>query len=213
MLKNIFVGLTASLVISILMCDFSFAQSDVNVDLTTGGSAKCTFSGKVPFRSIKASNNNAVIDPIAGTTQVSIGAELDTEKNTLNANIVATLTATSDPLELLNGKAVEFESDEFEFSISKTRKSDGKTIQITNETPDGEKTNVTGNLLVKSFDSKNNEASGVIKIVFENTLKTIETLEEDIEADVNGKVTAICKFENVPVNFPEDFDITSDSGF
>ena len=210
MLKKIFISLMISFIVPILICNFSFAQNDVDVDLTTGGTAKCTFSGKVPFRSIKAANNNLVVDSLAGTTQISIGSELDTEKNTLNADILATITATSDPLELLDGKEVAFESNEFTFSISKTTKSNGKTIQITNETTDGETTSVTGNVVVKSFDSTNNEVSGVIKMTFANTLKTIQKLEEDIEADENGKVTVICKFADIPVNFSTLPDDTSE---
>ena len=207
MLKKIFIGLIISFIVPVLMCNFSLAQSDVGVDLTTGGTAKCNFSGKVPFRSIKAKNNNAVLDPIKGTVEVTINSELDTEKNTINADIFALVEAISDPAELINGMAVEFKSDKFEFSISKTKKSDGTTTQITNETPEGDRTSVTGNILVKSFDSENNEASGILKMVFANTLKTIEALEENIETDENGKVTVICKFDNVPVNFPDGLDL------
>ena len=201
MLKKMFVGLIVSFAVPILMCNVSLAQSDINVNLTTGGTAKCTFSGKVPFRSIKTEANNVVVDAAKGTTQVSINSELDTEKNTFNANIFATVEATSSPLELLSGKEVSFESNTFEFSISKTSKSNGKTIQITNETPDGEKTSATGNLSVKSFDSKKNEVAGVIKIIFENTLKTLQKVEEDIGTDENGKVIVICRFNNVPISF------------
>ena len=210
MLKKTFVSLIISFVIPLLLCNFSFAQSDVNVDLTTGGNAKCTFSGKVPFRSIKAANNNVTVDALAGTTNVSINSELDTQKNTINADIFATIEATSNPLELLNGKEVNFQSDVFEFSISKTTKNNGKTIKITNETPDGERTSVTGNVSVQNFDSTKNLVSGVIKMVFANTLKTIQKLEEDIGTDENGKVTVICKFENVPVDIPDISNITSE---
>jgi hypothetical protein len=149
MLKKIFVSLIFSFVVPVLICNFSLAQSDVDVDLTTGGSAKCTFSGKVPFRSIKAANNNLVVDSETGTTEVSINSELDTEKSTVNADIFASIEVISNPLELLNGEIVEFES----------------------------------------------------------TLKTIQTLEEDIEADENGRVIVTCKFKDVPVNF------SGDSGF
>ena len=201
MLKKLFLALIFSSIVPILMCNFSLAQSDIDVELTTGGTAKCVFNGKVPFRRIKAANNNVVLDAVTGKTDVSINSELDTEKNTINADIFATISAVSNPLELLNGKEVEFESDKFEFSLSKTRKSDGQTTIVTNETTAGETTSVTGNILVKSFDSEKNEASGVLKMVFANTLQTIRKLEEDIETDENGKVIVTCKFNKVPVNF------------
>ena len=208
MLKKSFLSFIFSFAVLILMCNFSLAQSDVDVDLTTGGSAKCTFSGKVPFRSIKAADNNLVVDAANATTNVSITSELDTDKSTLNANILATVEATSNPLELLNGKEVTFQSDVFEFSISKTNKSSGKTTKVTNETPDGERTSVTGSILVKSFDSENNDVSGILKMTFANTLRTIQKLEEDIGTDENGKVTVLCKFEKVPVNFSGSPDLT-----
>ena len=209
MLKKLFLGFIISFVVPVLMCNFSFAQDNVDVQLTTGGSAKCTFSGKVPFRSIKAADNNVVLDAANATTNVSISSDLDTEKSTVSANISATIKATSNPLELLNGKEVEFQSDVFEFSISKTNKSTGKKTEVTNETPDGDRTSVTGNVLVKSFDSENNEVSGVIKMTFANTLKTIQKLEETIGTDENGKVTVICKFENVPIDFSGSPDFTA----
>lgn len=206
MFKKIFAGFTVSLVSILLTASLSSAQDGVDVDLTTGGSANCVFNGKVPFRKIKAANNNLVVNTEAETTDVSISSELDTDKSTINADIFATIDV-SDPFELLNGESVDFESDEFEFSISKTRKSDGKLIQITNETSDGDLTTVTGNVVVNSFDSENNLVSGVLKMIFENTLKTIEKLDEDIQTDENGKVIVTCRFKDVPVNFSGGFGI------
>ena len=207
MLKKISI-VSALLLMSILLANnFALAQNGVDVDLTTGGTAQCVFNGKVPFRKIKAANNNLVIDTETATAEVSISSELDTAKNTINADVFAIVEAISDPLELLNGNPVEFESNEFEFSISKTRKSDGKLIQVTNETPDGDLTTVTGNIVVNTFDSTDNIVSGVLKMVFENTLKTIEKLDEDIQADENGKVTVTCRFKDVPVEFSGDFGI------
>lgn len=207
MLKKLFVGLVILFVSALFVCSVSFAQSDVDVELTNGGSAKCVFNGRVPFRSIKAANNNLVIDTPSATADVSIKSELDTEKSTVSAGIFAVIEAVSDPTALLGGKEVSFQSKLFEFSISKTRKSDGKTIEVTNETPEGERTNVTGSILVKSFDDENSKVSGMLKMVFANTLKTIQKLEEDIETDENGKVTVLCRFENVPVNFSGGFGI------
>ncbi len=204
MFKKSLVLLVAFL-LTICSCNDLFAQDEVDVDLITGGSAKCVFNGKVPFRSIKAANNNLVIDPLSGLTEVSINSELDTDKNTLNADLFAVIEAVSNPQELLQGEAVEFESNEFEFSISKTSKKTGKTTEVTNETPEGERTNVTGNVLVNQFDSASNQVSGTIKMVFANTLRTISGLEEDIEADENGKVTVLCRFSDVPVNFSGSF--------
>ncbi len=205
MLKKLFCSSLFSFLSILFLCNFSFAQNDVDVDLITGGAAKCTFNGKVPFKSIKAANNNVVIDPLSGLTEVSINSELDTEKSTINADIFATIDAITDPQELLQGNEVEFESDEFEFSISKTSKKTGKTTEVSNETAEGDRTHVTGNVLVTSFDDENSKASGTLKMVFSNTLKTISNLEEDIETDENGKVTVICRFSDVPVNFSEDF--------
>jgi len=202
MLSKSLTGLIVSFVIIIFACGYSFAQGDIDVELTTGGIARCVFNGKVPFRSIKAASNSLVVDTQTGLVKVLIESELDTEKSTLNANLFAIIEATSDPTALLSGKEVEFESTQFEFSISKTRKSDGKTIQISNETPEGERTNVTGNVLVKDFAGSN--ASGVIKMVFANTLKTISSLEEDIETDENGKVVVTCRFDKVPINFSQN---------
>lgn len=204
MFKKSFI-LLAAFLLTVCLCNDSFAQNEVDVNLTTGGSAKCVFNGKVPFKSIKAANNNLVIDPLSGLTNVSINSELDTDKNTINANIFAVIEAVSNPQALLQGQAVEFESNEFEFSISKTSKKSGKTTEVTNETPEGERTNVTGNVLVNEFNSVDNQATGTLKMVFANTLRTISNLEEDIEADENGKVTVICRFSDVPVNFSGSF--------
>lgn len=201
MLSKSLTGLVASFVVIIFMCDCSFAQDDIDVELTTGGTAKCVFNGRVPFRRIKAASNNLVVDTQTGLTKVSIESELDTEKSTLNANLFAIIEATSDPTALLSGEEVEFQSTQFEFSVSKTRKSDGTTVEVTNETPEGERTSVTGNVLVKDFDFVGNKASGIIKMVFANTLRTISSLEEDIETDENGKVVVTCRFDKVPVNF------------
>ncbi len=86
-------------------------------------------------------------------------------------------------------------------SVSKTRKNNGKTIEITNLTPEGERTDVTSSILVTNFDRVNNKASFVIKMVFDNTFKTIQKPGEDIATDANGKVTVICKFKDAPVSF------------
>ena len=204
MLNKSFVRLVISFVVVLLVSNYSFAQDEVDVELTTGGTAKCVFNGKVPFRTIMSADNNLLIDTDTGLTEVSISSELDTQKSILSVDLFATIEAVSDPLELLQGKEVEFQSNEFEFLISKTRKSDGKTIEVTNETPEGERTDVTGNVLVKSFDPVSNKVSGVIKIVFCNTFRTIQTLEEDIETDENGKVTVICRFNDVPVELSGD---------
>ena len=72
MLKKLFIALILSFICILIPHNFSLAQSDVNVDLTTGGTAKCVFNGKVPFRSIKAANNNFVLDALNATAQVLI---------------------------------------------------------------------------------------------------------------------------------------------
>lgn len=201
MFKKLFVFSISLLLVVVFLHSPSFAQNDIDVELITGGSATCTFKGRVPFKRIKAANNNLVTNTNTGKTDVSIESELDTEKNTITANIFAVIEAVSNPIALLSGQEIEFQSNKFEFSISKIRKSDGALTEVTNETPEGERTNVTGNVLVKSFDNTSDQVSGVLRMVFENTFKTIEKLDEDIETDENGKVTVTCKFENVPVNF------------
>ena len=148
-----------------------------------------------------------LVDNNTATAEVAIKSELDTEKSTINVDIFALIEAVSDPIALIGGDILEFQSEKFEFSLSRTRKSDGKVIKITNETPEGDRTNVTGNVLVKHFDIETSSVSGVIKMVFKNTLETIQKTEEDIATDENGSVTAICRFDNVPVTFMGDIDI------
>ena len=173
-----------------------FAQDEIDVELTTGGRVKCTFNGSVPFRRIKTTNNNVVVD-IDGTTEITIKSELDTEKNTINVDILAKIVALSNPIALLDGQPVDFDSTDFKFSISKMRKSDGKVIEITNETPEGERTTATGNVTVTNFEK--NLSTGVMRMVFENTFRTIEKLDEKIETDENGRVIVKCNFSDVPV--------------
>lgn len=185
---------------------FCLAQEEtsdgIDVELTTGGQANCVFNGRVPFRRIKAANNNLVVDTGTGLTEVSINSELDTEKNVINVDLHAVIEALSNPAALLDGEDVEFESRKFDFSISKQNKISGTTVEISNETPEGEKTTVTGKVVVNNF--VNNEATGVIRMVFANTFRTIEKLDEEIETDENGNVTIKCNFKNVPVNFTGD---------
>lgn len=179
---------------------YTFAQDEgIEVELVTGGQANCRFNGKVPFRRIKASNNNIVTNTTTGRTEVTVKSELDTEKNTINANIFTVIEALSNPASLLSGETVTFESTSFEFSISKVRKSDGKLIEVSNETPEGERTQGTTTIVVNTFVE--NKASGTFETIFTNTFKTIEQLEEDIETDENGRVIVKCTFKNVPVNF------------
>ena len=173
-----------------------FAQDEIDVELATGGRVKCTFNGSVPFRRIKTTNNNVVVD-IDGTTEITIKSELDTEKNTINVDILAKIVALSNPIALLDGQPVDFDSTDFKFSISKTTKSDGKVIEITNETPEGERTTATGNVTVTNFEK--NLSTGVMRMVFENTFRTIEKLDEEIETDENGRVIVKCNFSDVPV--------------
>ena len=173
-----------------------------NNELTTGGEAVCVFDGRVPFRRIKTTNNNVVVD-IDGTTEITIKSELDTEKNTINVDILAKIVALSNPFALLDGELVDFnnpvdfDSTDFKFSISKMRKSDGKVIEITNETPEGERTTATGNVTVTNFEK--NLSTGVMRMVFENTFRTIEKLDEKFETDENGRVIVKCNFSDVPV--------------
>ncbi|MBI2995410.1 MAG: hypothetical protein HYY52_01705 [Candidatus Melainabacteria bacterium] len=200
MFKRLLFSLFIFMACSIFCSTYTFAQDEgIEVELITGGQANCRFNGKVPFRRIKASNNNIVTDASTGRTEVSINSELDTEKNTINANIFTVVEALSNPATLLSGESVTFESTDFEFSISKERKSDGKIIEVTNETPEGERTQGTVTILVDTF--VDNKASGTFQTTFTNTFRTIEKLEEDVETDENGRVIVKCTFKNVPVNF------------
>ena len=200
MLKRLLFSLFIFMTYLIFCCSYTFAQDEgIEVELITGGQANCQFSGKVPFRRIKASNNNIVTNTATGRTEVSVKSELDTEKNTINANIFTVVEALSNPASLLSGETVTFESTSFEFSISKVRKSDGKLIEVSNETPEGERTQGTTTIVVNNF--VDNKASGTFQTVFTNTFKTIEKLEEDIETDENGRVIVKCKFKDVPVSF------------
>jgi len=191
------------LVLGVFLFSFNsaFAQTDtVDVEIPTGGVAQCVFNSKVPFHRITASNNNIVTDPLTGSTKVGINSELDTDKNTITVDILATVSALSDPSALLSGSEVTFESDEFDLSISKTDKKSGKTTNITNETAEGEKTSASATVIVKSFES--NQAAGSVKFVFSNTTKTIQKLEEDIKTTNNGQVIVRCNFAGIPVTVP-----------
>ena len=197
MVKKI-VGFIMIVLVLIFTSDISFAQGEGNIQFDTGGTAKCTFNGKVPFRKIKAEINKIVVDTDKETASVSIKSELDNDINTLSAELSATLEAISDPSIILNGEPVDFQSENLDLSISKTRNSDGRVIDVTNETADGDKTGATGSVTVTNFNPETNEASGKLKVIFEDTLRTIET-DEDTNSTENGKVVVRCTFDSIPV--------------
>ena len=200
MLNKLNCALIASSLIVLFLCSYSFAQSD-DAGLLTEKNAKCTFNGNVPFHSIKIVDGSLTANSQTGTAEILIKSELDVGKNTLNADIVAVIESISGSVSLLSGQEVKLHSKQFEFLISKTRKNNGKTIEITNKTPEGGRTDVVGSILVTNFDRLNNKASFILKMIFGNTFKITQQLGQDIGTDANGKVTAICRFKNAPVTF------------
>ncbi len=200
MKNKLLIVLIISPVIILFVGDRSFAQNN-DAGSITKKNAKCTFNGNVPFHSIKTVDGSLIANNSTGVAEILINSELDTARDTFNADIVAIIESISASVSLLSGEEVKLQSKQFQFSISKTRKNNGKTIEITNKTPEGARTDVTSSILVTNFDRVNNKASFVIKMVFENTFKTIQKLGEDVETNENGKVTVRCKFKDAPVNF------------
>ncbi len=200
MLNKSFLAPIISSIIILFLSNCSFAQSKAS-DLTTEKTGKCTFNGNAPFHSIKITNSSLIANNATGVAQILINSELDTPRDTFNADIVAVIESISASVSLLQGQEVQLQSKQFQFSISKTGKNNGRIIEITNKTPDGGRTDVIGSVLVTNFDRVSNKVSFVIKMVFDNTFKTIQKLNEDLKTDANGKVTVTCKFKDAPVSF------------
>lgn len=176
----------------------SFAQeTDVDVNVTTGGIASCVFNKKAPFHTITAENNNFVVNLLSGGTNVSINSELETDKSKINVEILASINSLSDPSALLNGETVSFESNSFDLNLSKENKTTGKITNVTNDTLEEERPKASASITVKSFE--NNLAAGSIKLIFTNTEKTIQQLDEEISTSENGSVIVRCDFSGIPV--------------
>lgn len=197
MLKKLFLIFISLMLFSIS----SFAQEEGdNVEIVLGGIAKCSFSGRVPFRKIQAINNTLITDMITGRTEISFQIELDSQRKNLNAEIVTLIESLPPGVELLGGAPIDFDSINTRFSIVKASKIDGTIFQVSNETPQGNKTVATGTVVISRFEGTDNLADGVVKLVFDNTFRTIQKPGEDVEIIDNGKVKVKCSFKNIPVS-------------
>lgn len=203
----------------------SFAQTNNNgeisgaqsgeVPIAAGGTVRATCTGNVPFKSLKVKGgfNNIIIDPATGKLQLNIEIEKETNKNILDFNITTAIDPSDVISGLLLGMPVPLNDENLMLTLSSTSKTTGETINVGNEVRqliDGNNGRdietqsylpVSGNLQVKT---KNNLASGFIKIAFDNTAKAIEKASEvtgeDITIDENGQAALIAQFDNIPIN-------------
>lgn len=204
---------------------FAFAQEIDNesfsgtesgdISIATGGTIMATCTGNVPFKnlSVMGGFNNIIVDPVTGNLQLNIGIEKETEKNILNFD----LTTSFNPEEVLSGflrgSSIPLNDENLMLMLTSTDLTTGETINVGNEvrsiieSTDGNDIDVDrfipvmGNLQVMT---RNNLASGFIRIAFDNTNRAIEIASdvtgEDITIDENGEAALIARFENIPIN-------------
>lgn len=194
------------LVLSIVFCISLnvYAQDDDTSFLEfTGGTAKCTFNGRVPFKRVLALNNNLVISHSNGTIELLIFSQATNANNQTNARFFTSLETLSNPEIILEGDKVNFTSGTFDLELTKKRVTDMRTVEITNELLESddvdvdEKTSAKGYVQITNFDE--NIASGKIRATFKNTLRTIKVQDEEVQSNENGKAIVRCTFEDVPV--------------
>ncbi|MBI3308579.1 MAG: hypothetical protein HYZ79_04330 [Candidatus Melainabacteria bacterium] len=200
--------------------DFEDIEGELSDEITlgSGGSiiAKCT--GNVPFRKLVVKDegfNNILVDPETGKLQLTIDIEKTTDKNILGFNFNVLLDPEESINKLLQGKPLPLNSEDIMFSLTSTDLETGETINVTNEVRrlvEDELTNegtidTQRDIPIKGLlkmQTKNNLASGIFQVVFENTNKVIEkasdVIGEPITIDENGKASAIGRFTNIPIN-------------
>ena len=185
------------------------------VMIASGGTVRATCTGNVPFDMLVVMGgfNNIVIDPSTGELQLNIEIEKETHKNILNFK----LTTLFDPEEVLSGflqgKTIPLNDDNLMLTLTSTNKTTGETINVGNqvrgtiETEQGKEIStdsfipVMGSLQVMT---RNNLASGFIRVAFDNTSRAIEkaseAIGENITIDENGEAALIGRFQDIPIN-------------
>lgn len=187
--------------------------------LAAGGSVQAVCSGNVPFKKLTVNDsnfNNILIDPESGQLQLVLDIKKETNKNILEFNYTILLDPEEIIDALLQGKTVQLSNENKEnisLSLKSTDLKTGETIVVANEVrklieSEGqnaidteEDVPINGSLQIKT---KGNLASGILKLEFTNTNRMIEkasdVIGEPITIDENGKVRAIGRFTNIPIN-------------
>ncbi|OGI06946.1 MAG: hypothetical protein A3F80_01915 [Candidatus Melainabacteria bacterium RIFCSPLOWO2_12_FULL_35_11] len=226
MLKKIFMYIFILIAFFCLSFNNSFSQDNTSGDLSagaqsdtislaSGGTIQATCTGNVPFRNltVKDGFNNVVIDPETGLLQLTIDIKKTTDKNILEF----LYTILLDPQEVINkflqGGTVAVDTDKVKLSLMSTNLKTGETIDVANEVrklieQNGQNAIDTIKevpaMASLKMTTMGNLASGTLRVDFQNTNKVIDkaadvTGEEIIVSD-NGQVSAIGRFNNIPIN-------------
>ncbi len=195
--------------------DLPTGEQSGEISLASGGTISAACTGNVPFRNltVKDGFNNVVIDPETGLLQLTIDIKKTTDKNILEF----LYTILLDPQEVINkflqGGTVQVDTDKVKLSLMSTNLKTGETIDVGNEVRkliEQNGTNVidtikdTPAMASLKMTTMGNLASGVLRVDFQNTHKVIdkaaEVTGEEITVNDNGQVSAIGRFNNIPIN-------------
>ncbi|OGI19737.1 MAG: hypothetical protein A3B68_05095 [Candidatus Melainabacteria bacterium RIFCSPHIGHO2_02_FULL_34_12] len=185
------------------------------ISLASGGTIEAVCTGNVPFKklTVKDGFNNVVIDPETGLLQLTIDIKKTTDKNILEF----LYTILLDPQEVINkflqGGTIQVDTDKVKLSLMSTNLVTGETIDVANEVrklieQDGQNTIDTIKdvpvMASLKMTTMGNLASGTLRVDFQNTNKVIdkaaEVIGEEITVSDNGQVSAIGRFNNIPIN-------------
>ena len=197
MVKKLVFSFLIVLVNFVFFNNYSFAQNDVPADVVTGGKAKCIITGGSPIKSGTTDGNRLVILEDSGFANGSIILQrfAETEELKIDANVLALFGLIEDLDGFLGGKLLKFSSSDSDISLLKEIKTKNTKVEVTNALKDGTKGNLSGKIQLKSIS--NDLTTGKISLVFENTVLKV-TKGDNVEIKNNGKVTARCKFKDVP---------------
>lgn len=175
------------------------AQSDIPEDIVVGGLAKCIIKGKAPFKKVVVDGNRLLLLQNDGITQGSIIFQLidETKKNIIDIKAFALLGIIQDVESFLSGEKLSFENTGSDLVLKKTVKNKDITIEVTNIFDDGTKSNLTGEIKLKS--AENDLVTGKIRVLFQETILKITENGDTETFNNNGKIEVKCKFKDVPL--------------
>ena len=226
MLKKIFMYIFILIASFCLSFNNSFSQDNTSgglpageqsdeISLASGGTIQATCTGNVPFRNltVKDGFNNVVIDPETGLLQLTIDIKKTTDKNILEFLYTILLDPTEVINKFLQGGTIEVDTDKVKLSLMSTNLKTGETIDVANEVrklieQDGQNAIDTvkdvAAMASLKMTTMGNLASGTLRVDFQNTNKVIdkaaEVTGEEITVSDNGQVSAIGRFNNIPIN-------------
>ena len=174
----------------------SFSQFE---EIVLGGKALCVVSGKSPVKRFTADGNRLLILQGEGISNGSIQLQLITtvqphNPTLIDINILALLGQIDNLDSFLNGAVFNFENNNSEISISRTK--GNTTFQTTNLIREEGLSNVTGKIKLKS--STENTISGISNLKVDNIL-LLKDLEEISPKENNGNLNIRCKLQDIPI--------------